>query len=184
MSKDLNAHWVPTPADPDRPSGPRAWARLDISSPIEKMFRKGTLGQDEATAYARYRAAQVWFRFFIRAIGADGYSPMLGEVVDGSGDPQAAITIKFEAVQERVNTLDVLTIRRFDDLDAVVGFGKTIAQRAIETDRSAKTVRESVLKALDIISGYPCWDKHMQQVQVVAAYPDRDRPKKRLKKVS
>lgn len=180
------SHYVPTPADPERPAGPRAWARLDTSHPIDAMYRRGSLAKDQATAYGRYRAAQVWERYFNRANGIGGGPGFMSESVDGSGDPQAAMHARMEATMERLNVMDApgMTERRFKDLDSVIGYGKTPTQVANGTGRTANAVKKSVLAGLDAVAGFARWDRLMQGVQIVAAYEQRDERRRKFRDAS
>lgn len=185
--EETETHWVATPADPDRPQGPRSWAKLDMSHPVEKMLRRvftrpNVTFEEKARALARYRAAQVWYKLFLRAYGLDGYNALLGDLVDGSSDPQARQNAMMDAVRERLCVLDVpaMTTRRFDDLDSVVGYGNTVTEQARRSGRDPKTVRESVIAGLDAVSGFARWDRQMQAVQVVASYPVKNDTKKKV----
>lgn len=145
------------------------WASFDTSHPIEKMYRRGSLGGSELQSFGRYRAARVWYQFFIKCQGLGSLGEWLREHVDGSGDPQASIASRMDATMQRVNILDCsgMTYRRFKDLDLVCGAGHRIAEVAKATARDQKTVRESLLSALDVVSGYRLWESHLQAVQVI-----------------
>jgi hypothetical protein len=178
------SHFVPTPADPERPNGPRVWARLDTRHPIDSMYRRGSLAPDKDVAICRYRAAQVWERYFNRANGIGGGPGFMSESVDGSGDPQAAMHARMEATMERLNVMDApgMTERRFRDLDSVVGYGKTPTQVANGTGRTANAVKKSIFAGLDAVAGFARWDRLMQGVQIVAAYKHRDERRKNFRK--
>lgn len=170
-------HYVATLSEPDNPRSLLVWAQLDTGHPIAEMFRKGSLGTDEAQAYGRYRAAEVWYRFYTKVSGRSGYNAVMGEMVDGSADPEAGAVSVLNAAHERLAVLDAkgMTKIRFDDLDSVVGAGNRIADRALATGRDQKTVRKSLLRGLDAVSGFGRWDKEIQRVQVVAAYDQKRR---------
>ena len=170
-------HWVRTLEDDARPNGPSAWAQLDTTHPIEKMFRKGSLAPDEAVAAARYRAAQVWDRFFRRAHGIGGGGGFMSESVDGSADPQASAVARMDATRERLYVMDEpgMTLIRFSDLDSVCGAGMRIADISKRSGRDPKTIRESLFSGLDVVTGYARWDRLLQGVQIVAAYEERRR---------
>lgn len=185
QSRDLS-HFVPTPADPSRPNGPRVWAQLDTGHPIDAMFRRGSLGSDEAVAVVRYRAAQVWERYFNRAAGIGGGPGFCADAVDGTGDPQAGMHARMEASMERLNAMQApgMTERRFKDLDSVVGYGRAPGAVGKRDGRTANAVKKSLFAGLDAVAGYARWDMLMQGVQVVAAYEDRVERGKNFRKAS
>ena len=180
------SHFVPTPADPKRPNGPRVWARLDTRHPIDAMYRRGSLAPDRDVAICRYRAAQVWERYFNRANGIGGGPGFMSESVDGSGDPQAAMHARMEATMERLNAMEApgMTERRFKDLDSVVGYGMAPKQVGDRDGRTLNAVKKSLFAGLDAVAGFARWDRLMQGVQIVAAYEQRDERRRKFRDAS
>ncbi|MDG1417834.1 MAG: hypothetical protein P8P99_08540 [Maricaulis sp.] len=153
----------------DNPKQADQWALFDVSHPIEKMRWKGSLGSEQIVADRRYRAACVWQKFFYKCQGLTTTREWLQEHVDGTGDPHAAPAARMDASMQRLNVMEQvgMTRRRFEDLDSICGLGLTVSEQGRATSRHPSSVRESFLSALDVVGGFPEWDREMERVGVL-----------------